>query len=250
MGLVKILKSLAAVSNIIYLLGWLLALIGLSYQQNWCKDHVEEASSWVGLGLTASQVGSKCNKLYRFAWFVWALSTVPLLLSVVHNVRPHLVARGSGALFAILAVLQILLANEFFNLDDRVRETGTGTSGVDGVSDTISTNDTLRDWVRVTLAGFAIMAAAALMTIIFEALTDPNKSRHEHSSGDHDQVGGRYDHGSRHEAKHDSPREARTSPRETRVPVGGRVVDAVPVVTRNEPAVGTGVVARDNARYV
>ena len=78
----------------------------------------------------------------------------------MHNIKPKLVARGTGSLFAILAVLHILMANEFYNMNEL--------SSGQGKAPT---------YAQVALAGFAIMAAAAMLTCIFEAVMDPNRDK-------------------------------------------------------------------------
>ena len=87
----------------------------------------------------------------------------------------------------LAAALQILIANEFYNLVDV--NGGVGAGGAVGPVATESMSKP-RDYARVTLAGFCILAIASLLTIIFEAVTDPNKSREEHHAGRH---GGRGD---------------------------------------------------------
>ena len=65
MGLMKILQGLAFSSNAIYVLGHVLALIGLSLEQNWCRKQ-QESEGYIVLGLMASDVGEKCSKLFRY----------------------------------------------------------------------------------------------------------------------------------------------------------------------------------------
>lgn len=61
--------------------------------------------------------------------------------------------------------MQILLTNEFFNIV------------------TIEDGGKPRHYARLTMAGFAVLTIGSLLTIIFEAVTDPSKSRAEHTGG-------------------------------------------------------------------
>ena len=67
MGLIKILQCLAFSSNAIYIVGHVLALIGLSLEQDWCRDHPIHSLEYMPLGLTATNVGVKCSILFRYA---------------------------------------------------------------------------------------------------------------------------------------------------------------------------------------
>jgi hypothetical protein len=86
---------------------------------------------------------------------VWALSTLPVTLGVLHTVKPSVVARGSAGLYTILSVLQILITNEFFNIRDVLRENEMNQG---------------KRYAEVTMAGFAILAIGALLTCIFESV--------------------------------------------------------------------------------
>lgn len=169
MALLKILQAGAFGANFVYLIGWLLALIGLALEQNWCKDHVDmvPTSAMIG-GNFAPLVGSSCRKLLRFPWFIWCLCTLPLLLSIVHNVKPKLVPRGTSGLFAIIAVLTILMCNDFYNQAEAV----------------VGKMDR---YAKLTLAGFAVLAIGALFSIIIESGMNPHKTDEEHHG-----VGGRH----------------------------------------------------------
>ena len=92
--------------------------------------------------------------VFRFLWLIWALSALPVLLSIVHLIKPRLVARGSAALFAVLAVFQIFAANTFHDLT---------TSVVAEQFDDVKKADKAR------LVGFAVMAAMSLLMIILES---------------------------------------------------------------------------------
>jgi hypothetical protein len=52
----------------------------------------------------------------RFAWFVLALNTLPVLLALIAMFKPHLAAGATTAFFSVLAPLNILMAHAFFNM--------------------------------------------------------------------------------------------------------------------------------------
>lgn len=91
----------------------------------------------------------------RFPWFIWALSTLPVLLSMGHLLRPHLVRRGSAALAAVLAVLQMIATDTFHNLSHS------------RLADAISK---VQHGNQVCVVGFAILAAMSLLMILLESL--------------------------------------------------------------------------------
>ena len=104
----------------------------------------------------------------RFLWLIWALSALPVLLSIVHLIKPRLVARGSAALFAVLAVFQIFAANTFHDLT---------TSVVAEQFDDVKKADKAR------LVGFAVMAAMSLLMIILESfMGGEGHSQRRHSA--------------------------------------------------------------------
>lgn len=103
----------------------------------------------------------------RFPWFIWALSALPVLLSVVHLIKPSLVRRGTAALFAALAVLQCLATNTFHDLTE---------------SPIAMQFDDVEIGNKVRTAGFALMAAMSLLMIILESFMG-EKTGHEHVHG-------------------------------------------------------------------
>ena len=126
------------------------------------------------------------------AWCaVQAISTVPVLLAVVNMVKPKLVARGTGALFAVVCVLQIFMANLYLDI-----------AKVATPSLELSKGD-VDQYAKVALAGFAIMAAAALLTMIFESVMDPNREKKDKShNNEHDHDHSRdYNKGDYHESR-------------------------------------------------
>ena len=80
--------------------------------------------------------------------------------------------------------MQILIANEFYNITDSVGGVDADGGGGQDVTDSVNKP---RDYARVVLAGFCILAIGSLLTIIFESVMDPNRSRGEHG----DRHGGR-----------------------------------------------------------
>ena len=58
------------------------------------------------------------DSVRRFFWFIWALDTIPPLLAVVAAVKPDLARGVSTSFFAVIAPLNILMANSFYNAFD------------------------------------------------------------------------------------------------------------------------------------
>lgn len=54
----------------------------------------------------------------RFFWFVWALNTIPPLLAVVATFMPDLARGASTSFFAVIAPLNVLLANSLYDAID------------------------------------------------------------------------------------------------------------------------------------
>jgi hypothetical protein len=57
-------KMIYLAMNVIFLGGWLLALIGLAMVQKYCKDH-EQSVLGTSSFLSAEEIGKDCKKFYR-----------------------------------------------------------------------------------------------------------------------------------------------------------------------------------------
>lgn len=115
--------------------------------------------------------------LRRFPWFILALGVLPLIAEIISLLRPKShggrdVGHGRS-LFAVIAVLYILMANLFYNISDNGGVFGFDTDG-EGINDSIKTR------LKVTLSGFAIAAAFALLAMLLAPLTGAKHER-QHS---------------------------------------------------------------------
>lgn len=148
-------KLLYMGGNILYLIGWAITLIGLALVQQECKDLIENRPvRSIGLGsipFFTEPVGEDCKKGFRFFWFMWALNTIPPLLAVVATFMPDLARGVSTSFFAVIAPLDILMANSFFDAVD------------------IASGD-IEDHMKLTMAGFCISAGAALLMLLMDSL--------------------------------------------------------------------------------
>jgi hypothetical protein len=71
--------------NVIFLVGWLLTLIGLSLVQKWCKDNEDLADSFMS-EFTSIELGKDCRKFYRCAFESCSrLRAAPLLAGWLHT---------------------------------------------------------------------------------------------------------------------------------------------------------------------
>jgi hypothetical protein len=91
----------------------------------------------------------------RFPWFIWALSFLPVLLSLGHLLKPTMLRRGSAPLWAVLATLQMILTETLHDISHS--------------SMLVDRFERVDRSIKVAIAGFAIMAAMALAHIIFES---------------------------------------------------------------------------------
>lgn len=146
----------------LYFVAWLLALAGLSAVQHSCDDNGGRFLGFQGMDTLADTRGEHCSKLFRFPWLVLMLGTLPLLAELLVLLRPKRAGGstiGHGApLFAVIAVLYILMANLFYNLTD--------VGGVFGNMTNQGINGTIKRRLKVTLSGFAIAAAFALLAML------------------------------------------------------------------------------------
>jgi hypothetical protein len=75
MGLLNLLRGLCASSNVLYMVGWLLALIGLSLTQDWCRSNLSDVNGEDSMGINimfpylSATAGKKCSKLFGFPWY-------------------------------------------------------------------------------------------------------------------------------------------------------------------------------------
>jgi hypothetical protein len=52
--------------NLFYLLGWVIALVGLAITQRWCKTHIPETRVYqIQRTFIASEIGKNCRVLFR-----------------------------------------------------------------------------------------------------------------------------------------------------------------------------------------
>eukprot|EP00892_Ulva_mutabilis_P005418 jgi/Ulvmu1/3248/UM150_0021.1 len=162
-------KMLYMGGNLLYLAGWAITLIGLALVQDECKDIVEDG---VGLGRLAfgsipfftTPVGEDCKKGFRFFWFMWVLNSIPPLLAVVATFMPDLARGVSTSYFAVIAPLNILMANSFFDAIEL-------------------TNNDMEKNMKVSMAGFCILAGAALLMLLMDSLLvgDSGKGTVQHA---------------------------------------------------------------------
>jgi hypothetical protein len=102
-GMNKMLRTVGFAALVLYLIGWIIALIGLALGQHWCKDHLSlfgalPAGS-LNYTLLAHEPGDKCRKLYRCAH-----APQLHLLQVSHNVCAQLAVHARTLLtFALLS---------------------------------------------------------------------------------------------------------------------------------------------------
>lgn len=154
--------------NLLYLVGWVLSLIGLGLIQDECKDMlVDNQPLSVGLGSVpffTEPVGEDCKKGIRFFWFIWSLNTIPPLLAVAATFMPDRARGVSTSFFAVIAPLNILLSNSLY--------------------DAINiTNGDMEEHMQVAMAGFCILSGAALLMLLMDSLLveSPTKSTVQHA---------------------------------------------------------------------
>ena len=117
-----------------------------------------------------------CTHACSFPWLIWALSTLPVLLSLGHLLRPRLIRRGSAALAAVLAVLQMIAADTFHNVAHS------------RLADAISK---VEHGNLICVAGFAILAAMSLLMILLESFLGDRhlEERNERKATEAERVG-------------------------------------------------------------
>lgn len=150
----------------LYIMAWIILLAGISAVQHTCYHNIDNFVQYESSSLLANTVGKRCNRLFRFPWFVVWLCTLPLfleagaLLAMVmkrHNSSRRSTVGKAAALLAVIATLCILLANEFYNM----LEAGGLVQSV-GSTLPMSASSQMKARFRTTLAGFALVAAFAL----------------------------------------------------------------------------------------
>ena len=115
----------------------------------------------------------------RFPILIWAFSVLPFLLSVLHLIKPSLVKRGSAALFAFAAVLQVFAVNTFHDLT---------TNATSHLFHTILVGNYVR------IVGFSFMAAMSLLMIILESFMGHDEGTAHRTAAAHvDATGGKTD---------------------------------------------------------
>lgn len=102
----------------------------------------------------------------RFPWFVWALNFLPVLLSLGAVLKPDIFGVSATTLWAVVTVLNILMANSFNNVRD---------------SDALG--GSTKDRALAALAGFAIMAATGLLIMLVHGMLHEDKAR-EHTGSE------------------------------------------------------------------
>eukprot|EP00892_Ulva_mutabilis_P005416 jgi/Ulvmu1/3246/UM150_0019.1 len=162
------------IPNGLFLAGWALTLIGLSLTQKECNDQQEQGfftgASFTSIEFFTSPIGEDCRKAFRFFWFILALNTIPALLAIVAAIKPEFARGVSTSFFSVLAPLNMLMANAFYNAFD---------PQVYGLS------EDLERAMKVTMAGFCLLAAGALVMLMADGLLSGFLSDGS-SSGDRD----------------------------------------------------------------
>jgi hypothetical protein len=94
---------------------------------------------------------------------------VPVLLSVVHLVKPSFVRGGSSALFAVLAVLQMLATDTFHNM---------------AKSDLADRSSSYKKGSYIAVVGFGLLSALSLLIILLESFIGHKEpTRHVDAGG-------------------------------------------------------------------
>lgn len=138
------------VTMLIFVLAWFLTLIGLSMAQNWCRDY--DIYPFPGASdLLAVPMGNKCNKLFRFVWWVWVLNLIPMITGFSAYLRPKIARVAAAASFAAMSPLNMLIANGFYN-----------------VSDFPDLEDDGQTRAKLVLSGFAIMGGLGLLLMLLD----------------------------------------------------------------------------------
>lgn len=162
-------------SNALYLIGWVITMVGLAVSQNWCEDHADLPLASAHTFLS-HEVGKDCKTLLRFPWFIWVLGALPVLLSVGHLLKPCIFRRGSSALFAVLAVLHMIAAETFHDISR---------------TDLADKYKRVEQGSKICSVGFALMAAMSLFLIIFESFLGDHLKREHVTTAGSKEAGGR-----------------------------------------------------------
>lgn len=108
-------------------------------------------------------------------WFILVLSMLPPVLSIMRFLRPGKVGASTTALFAVLAVLQMLATDSFVNITD---------------SRTADAFDEVRKGNQVAVVGFAVMSAMSLLAIVVDSFVDGDTTRPVEARSINGNVGG------------------------------------------------------------
>jgi len=191
-------RALAAAGLLLFLLGWVIALIGVGLAHSKCDDE----NYYLVTGQEDSTVARPtadqgCERLFRFPWFVIALCLIPVIFSILAIIKPHAGSATNAALFSVIAALSMLMTNYFYNLHDlsslyskrfEIDSVAIIDDNVDDDDDdddaeavifgrTTDLYDKYERRVKIAIAGFALMSAGALLNILLAALLQ-SKSHH------------------------------------------------------------------------
>eukprot|EP00892_Ulva_mutabilis_P005417 jgi/Ulvmu1/3247/UM150_0020.1 len=147
------------VPNFLFLGGWAVALVGLSLVQKECNNNQEQGfytgSSFTSIEFFTGPIGEDCRQAFRFFWFVLALDSIPALLAIIAAVKPEYARGVSSSFFAVIAPLNILMANAFYNAFD---------PQVFGLS------EDMERFMKIVMVGFCLLSTAALLMLMADGL--------------------------------------------------------------------------------
>jgi len=169
-------RLLATAALPLFLLGWLIALIGTGLLQSKCNESDSDISGMSSGSFLAPSQGDGCKRQFRFVWWVIALSLIPVLFMILAIIKPHAGSSASTGLWSVLAVLSMLMTNFFYNLHDMITES------IADEGDSDDDDNVYDKRIKVALAGFALMSAGALAGILAGSLLE-SKAHDKHHDG-------------------------------------------------------------------